>query len=82
MTGSYKKRKNKKNSANNIRKPYENGTKWFSMEAYEDIDTLRKEYHELANKYHPDNNPDYIEVFMDIQQERLIILEELKNKNS
>lgn len=57
-------------------KPY--GNNWFSPKAHSDLKTMNKEYHILANKYHPDNNPDSLEIFLAIQQERLAILESIK----
>lgn len=59
----------------NINKPY--GNRWFSNSAYTDLNILRKEYHALAKKYHPDNcpNQDTTPIFMDIELERSIILD-------
>lgn len=51
--------------------------KWFSDNAYKDIDVLRKEYHILVSKYHPDNNPGGLKIFLEIQKERADILEGL-----
>lgn len=54
------------------------GNRWFSPEAYADINVLRKEYHILAAKYHPDNNPDGVEIFLEIQEKRSTILDMLE----
>jgi hypothetical protein len=66
----------KDNSEEDI-KPH--GNHWFSKEAWNNIDALRKEYRTLAKKYHPDNHPEKIRTFMSIQSERSVILERLKN---
>lgn len=44
--------------------------------AWQDTKVLSKEYHMLVMKYHPDNNPDGIAVFIDIQREREEILKQ------
>lgn len=59
-------------------KPY--GDHWFSDEAWKNIDVLRREYRVLAKNYHPDNHPEKIKIFMSIQAERSIILDQLKYK--
>jgi len=51
--------------------------KYFSEEAKHDIAVLSKEYHILAAKYHPDNNPDAEHIFLEIQREREQILKNL-----
>lgn len=64
-----------KENHDTFQKPY--GTNWFSPEAHKDLHVMRKEYHKLAAKYHPDCNPNAIETFLDIQAERADVLETL-----
>lgn len=71
-----KREEQKEKKATSQQKPY--GAHWFSPTAYTDIKVLRKEYRKLATKYHPDNNSDGVEVFLEIQKERETILESLK----
>lgn len=58
------------------KKPY--GNHWFSDAAYGDIDLLRKEYHILVKMYHPDNECPDVNIFIEIQQERAYILDNMK----
>ena len=52
--------------------------KWFNHEDLKDVNTLRAAYKRLLIKYHPDNNPEGIEAFLEIQKERETILSLLK----
>lgn len=56
-------------------KPY--GDSWFSEDAHKNIFSLKKEYHLLAKKYHPDHckHMKAKEIFQDILAERAEILE-------
>ncbi len=72
----FNKKEKSKYEENIHEKPY--GEHWFSKAAYTDIKELRKEYRKLAAKYHPDNNPEGIEAFLEIQKERETILSLLK----
>ncbi len=56
-------------------KPY--GSSWFSPEAHHNYDVLRKEYYTYAKKYHPDNNVGTEEIFREINDERVEILQSL-----
>ena len=58
-----------------FKKPYDDS--WFSPEAHKDLKILRKEYNFLAKKYHPDNNPNGKDVFINIQQERCTIIDSI-----
>ena len=58
------------------KKPY--GNHWFSDEAYSNARILQKEYRVLVKLYHPDENPDGVKCFIDIQSERASILERLE----
>lgn len=56
------------------------GDSWFSPKAHSDYKLLIKEFHQLAVKYHPDNNVNTISVFLEIQEEKAIILDGLNIK--
>lgn len=65
------------NKKKKVSKPY--GNSWFSLEAHEDREVLKKEYRILAKKYHPDYYPEeervfITKVFQDILCERMMIL--------
>ncbi len=64
---------NKKESKSANKRPY--GSKWFSEEAYKDPNVLKQEYRALAKKYHPDCNPNGKQEFLEIQQERAVIMQ-------
>ena len=53
------------------------GDSWFSPEAHKNYDIFIKEYHILAKKYHPDNEGSEV-VFLDIQKEKELLLEQFK----
>ena len=63
--------------ATQISKPY--GNSWFSPNAHRNIKLLRKEYHLLAKKYHPDvsGSLNSTAIFQDIINEQMTIVEKL-----
>ena len=51
------------------------GDSWFSPNAHKDVGILRTEYKKLAKMYHPDINPEYSSIFVEINIERSKILD-------
>ena len=65
----------KEAKVSDVKKPY--GNNWFSPEAHKDLSVLKHEYRKLILKYHPDSPDGSTEIFIDIQKERAMLIDEM-----
>ena len=64
---------NEQSKSENTTKTY--GDSWFSPNAHKNVAILGTEYKKLAKIYHPDVNPEYSSIFVEINIERSKILD-------
>lgn len=68
----------KKAQETKVVKPY--GNSWFSPDAHKNLSALKKEYHKLIMKYHPDAPNGSADIFIDIQNERQQIIDSIPDE--